>query len=75
MDIRLIKRIVAWCLLIVTLFNLLAGLGIEYSSTVEPLTLGLLGKAMSFRLHEVLWIPFLILLATHVILNMLIKNR
>jgi hypothetical protein len=75
MDIRLIKWVVAWCLLAVTLFYLLTGFGITYWNIVEPLTLGLLGKAMSFRLHDVLWIPFLILLATHVLLNLFVKYK
>lgn len=75
MDLRLIKRMIAWSLLAVTLFHLLAGLGIAYSSTIDPLTLGLLGKALSFRLHEVLWIPFIILLAAHVLLNTQMKKR
>ncbi|BAI62161.1 hypothetical protein MCP_2089 [Methanocella paludicola SANAE] len=73
MNILLIKRIIAWTLLAVTLFYLLTGFGITNSSTVDSLTLGLLGKAMSFRLHEILWIPFIILLAAHVFLNTLMK--
>ncbi len=75
MDLRLIKKIIAWTLLAVTLFYLLTGFGITYSSTVDPLTLGLLGKALSFRLHDVLWMPFIILLAAHVLLNTLMKKR
>lgn len=74
MDIFLLKRIIAWTLLAVTLFYLLTGFGITNSSMVDPLSMGLLGKAMSFKLHEVLWIPFIILLAAHVFLNTMMKR-
>jgi hypothetical protein len=36
---------------------------------VEAVTLGLLGKALSFRLHGLLWIPFLVVLALHMVLS------
>ena len=70
----MIKWAIAWSLLVVTLLFLLTGFGIEYSSIVAPMTLGFLGKAASFKWHEVLWIPFVILLAAHVIINLLLKR-
>ncbi len=75
MGLRLAKRIIAWSLLAITLFYLLTGFGITYSGLVDPWTLGLLGKALAFRLHEALWIPFFLVLAAHVLLNTLLKNR
>ncbi len=70
-----IRRAVAWCLLAVTLFYMLTGFGISYSGIVGPLTLNLLGKAISFRIHDVLWAPFLVLLITHVAFRFIPKKR
>ena len=63
---EIIRKLVAWCLLATALFFILTGFGISYPQIVDPLTLGLLGKAISFRVHEVLWAPFLLLLVVHV---------
>ena len=32
-------------------------------------TFGILGKALAFRVHDLLWIPFIALLVVHVSLN------
>jgi len=32
---------------------------------VEALTLGLLTKSLAFKMHDVLWLPLLILLVLH----------
>jgi len=74
MDIRVIRKAVSWSLLGVTLLFLLTGFGIVNSSLVTPLTLGLLGKAASFKWHELLWIPFVILLAAHLFFNVVLKR-
>ena len=70
-----LKRAIAWLLLAATLLFLLSGWGISQFQTVTPLTLGLLGKAMSFQVHEWLWIPFSVLLVVHVYLGMFRKKR
>jgi hypothetical protein len=36
---------------------------------ITPLTLGLLDKAVSYKIHVLLWGPFLILVVLHVYLN------
>ena len=73
--IEIIRKLVAWCLLATALLFLLTGFGISYPQIVDPLTLGLLGKAISFRVHEVLWAPFLLLLIVHVGSRFLPKSR
>ena len=57
---------VAWLLLAVTAVYLVSGFGITNQDIVGPLTGGLLGKALAFRLHDVLWMPFILLLVVHV---------
>ncbi len=74
MNIHVIKKAIAWSLLVVTLLFLLTGFGIENSSIVTPMTLGILGKATSFKWHEIIWIPFVILLAAHLLCNVVLKK-
>ena len=61
---------IAWLLLGVTAVYLLSGFGITDPGLVGPLTGGLLGKADAFRLHDLLWVPFVLLLGLHVALNL-----
>lgn len=53
----------------------LTGLGITRWEVITPLTLGLLDKAVSYKLHVLLWGPFLILVVLHVYLNTSSKKR
>lgn len=55
-------------LLLLTVLILFTGFGITYPGIVEPLTLGLLGKSLSFRLHTVLWGPFAVAVLVHLYL-------
>jgi hypothetical protein len=65
------KKVRAWIAwnLGVTVLYLLSGFGITNPGIVEPLTFGILGKALAFRVHDLLWIPFIALLVLHVSLN------
>lgn len=60
------KRAVHWLLAIAVLLYVVSGFGISEYRTVEGLTFGLLTKALSFRLHSLLFLPFIILLLLHV---------
>ena len=61
-----VRAWVAWLLLAVTAVYLVSGFGITNQDIVGALTGGLLGKANAFRLHDVLWLPFILLLVVHV---------
>jgi hypothetical protein len=64
-----IRRAGRWCgwgALILVILMLLTGYGITHFRIVDPLTLGLLGKAVSQRWHEVLGIPLIVVLVLHV---------
>lgn len=63
---RLAKAIVHWSLLALVVLYFVTGFGITEYRTVEALTLGLLTKAISFKVHNSLWIPFLVLLVLHI---------
>lgn len=69
----LTAKIVRWLLLTVVLLYLASGLGITEFRTVEPLTFGLLTKAVGFRLHDALLVPFIALLALHVTLGPFVR--
>ncbi len=62
----LARKALDWVLFGLTLVYLLTGLGITQFRIIEELTFGLLSKNLSFRLHEALLAPFLILLSLHV---------
>ncbi|MDD1670906.1 MAG: hypothetical protein LUQ67_06310, partial [Methanomicrobiales archaeon] len=63
-----LRRAMGWLLLIFSILLVITGLGITEYRTVEAVTFGLLGKALSFQLHTLLWIPFLAVLAAHLAL-------
>ena len=62
----IIKKAIHWLLLVVAAVYILTGFGITEYRIVEHLTLGLLSKALSFRVHPNLEIPFMILLLLHI---------
>ena len=66
---NIIERTIHWSLLAVTAISVVSGIGITEYRTIEPLTLGLLSKSMSFTIHTNLGMPFLILLILHVFIK------
>lgn len=72
--LRIVSTIIHWLFFAVTVTLIVSGLGISYARHVEYLTLGFLNKAVSFKIHNTLWIPFLILLIAHITF-IIIKKR
>jgi hypothetical protein len=68
MDWLLLRKEINYALLAVSLALLISGFGITEPGTVGPLSGGLLDKSFSFRIHSLLWGPFLILLILHIAL-------
>ena len=62
---RDLQRAVGWLLLALAILLVVTGLGITEYQAVTAATFGLLGKALSFQLHGLLWIPFIVVLALH----------
>ena len=65
----IVKKAIHWSLLAVTAVYVLTGFGITEYRIVEPLTLGLLSKTLSFRAHLDLEIPFMILILSHILIG------
>lgn len=66
---RRLKLTVTGLLLIVTILYLWTGFEIGYTAIVESITFGIIGKALAFRLHDLLWAPFILLLIVHIVLG------
>jgi len=54
---------------------LITGFGITEFRTVETLTFGLLTKNLAFKIHNSLWIPFIIMLILHLCLPFIFKGK
>ena len=67
--LRIIKNAINWLLTIVTAVYIMTGFGITENRIAEHLTLGLLSKALSFKVHLNLEIAFMILLLLHISLG------
>jgi cytochrome b561 len=70
----LFRKTIHWLLVVLVVLYLVTGFGITEFRTVETLTFGLLTKNWAFKIHNNLWIPFIILLGLHICLS-LIKRR
>ena len=73
--LNLIRKIIQWLLLAVTVLFLITGFGISEFRVVETVTFGWLSKSWAFRLHDNLWIPFVILLVLHLCLPFVFKRK
>jgi thiosulfate reductase cytochrome b subunit len=71
--IKMVKRIIRWSLVLVTITYILTGFGITEFRVVESLTFGLLTKYWAFQIHMNLEIPFIVLLVLHIFLSPAIR--
>ncbi|MBU1111882.1 MAG: hypothetical protein ABIG93_02280 [archaeon] len=63
--INIVKKIIQWTLFTIVALYVITGLEMTQFQLIEKITFGLLGKALSSRIHTNLLIPFLILLIGH----------
>jgi hypothetical protein len=75
--LQLVRGIVRWLLLGSALLFLVTGLGITEFGIVETGTFGLLTRNIAHRIHTApaLWISFLVLLALHICLHYVFKQK
>ena len=74
-DPDLVKRIIHWSLLTVTVIYFITGFGITEFRTVEALSFGLLTKSLAFKIHNNLLIPFIVFLVLHIFFALIKKRR
>ena len=60
------KQVVHWSLLAILVLYVLTGFGITAYRAVGFITFGLLGKALAFKIHDDLIIPFVVLMGLHI---------
>ena len=65
MDRKTTKKAVHIILMILIVVVIVSGLGITYYRSIEYITGGLLDKTLSFQLHTLLFLPFLLVLLVH----------
>lgn len=68
------KRAVHFLLGILTVLILISGLGIVYYQIIGILTLGILTKNLSFQIHTLIFVPFLIILFLHSFMRWILQN-
>jgi hypothetical protein len=66
---KLTKRTIQWLLLFFSIALITTGLGITHYKIIEVITMGKMDKALSFRIHTSIWIPFLVTLISHIVLS------
>ena len=71
----LLGRTVHWLLLAVVLLYIITGFGISQFRVIESITFGLLTKNLAFRIHDNLWIPFLVLLIMHILISYILNSK
>jgi len=71
---RMMNRILLWLLITTAILFLITGFGITEYRTVEAVTFGLLTKPLAFKLHFLLWIPFVVLLAWHMLHKTILRT-
>ena len=71
---NLVRRIIGWSLFAITALYVVSGFGITAFRIVTPATFGLLNKPASFRVHDWLLAPFLILLCLHLVFRYLAQK-
>ncbi len=72
---RLLRKVIPWLLLAVLALYIITGFGITEFRTVEAITFGLLNKNLSFRIHDALAVPFIVLLVVHIVLPYIVNKK
>lgn len=73
---KILKKTVHWLLVLVIAAYVLSGYGITDWQTLEPLTLGLMGKARAMQIHDdILIVPLVALIAVHLYLMIFARGK
>jgi hypothetical protein len=53
---------------------IISGLGIVYYQIINSVTLGLLSKDLAFKIHTLIFVPFLIVLVLHSFMSWILED-
>ncbi len=67
------RKLIRWSLFAIIILYIISGFGITQFRVVETVTLGVLTKPLSFRIHDYLLFPFIVLLTLH--MYMILKSQ
>jgi thiosulfate reductase cytochrome b subunit len=73
--LEIVKRVVPWLLLALLALYIVTGLGITEYRIIEKITFGGLSKNLSFKIHDNLLYPFLVLLVAHIVLRYVLRKK
>ncbi len=73
--LEIVKKVIPWLLLALLALYILTGLGITQYRIIEKITFGGLSKNLSFKIHDNLLYPFLVLLVTHIVLRYVLRKK
>jgi len=73
--LELLRSVVHWSLTAVIAIYIISGFGITEFRTVEAWTFGLITKNLSFIVHNILTVPFIVLLVMHISPVLTLKRR
>ncbi len=74
MENKEIRKWIHYLLGILVILVLISGLGIIYYQIIGFLTLGFLSKELAFKIHTLIFIPFLIVLVLHSFMSWILKK-
>jgi thiosulfate reductase cytochrome b subunit len=71
---ELVRKIIPWLLLALLALYIVTGLSITDYQIIEKITFGGLSRNLSFKIHDNLLYPFLVLLIAHIVLRYILRK-
>jgi thiosulfate reductase cytochrome b subunit len=73
--LEIVKKVIPWLLLALLALYIITGLGITEYRIIEKITFGGLSRNLSFKIHDNLLYPFLVVLVAHIVLRYALKKK
>jgi hypothetical protein len=69
------KKMVHFLLIILVVLVIISGLGIIYYQIIDLVTMSILTKDLAFKIHTLIFIPFLIVLLLHSAMSWILDEK
>jgi thiosulfate reductase cytochrome b subunit len=73
--LEIVKKVIPWLLLALLALYIITGLGITEYRIIEKITFDGLSRNLSFKIHDNLLYPFLVVLVAHIVLRYALKKK